>query len=842
MDLKLQVLLAGIDRMTAPLRAITNGSRTAAAALKGTRDRLRELESAQKKLGEFRSLRKGLADTRVQLEAAQAKTAKLGKELAATANPSKKAAAEFKAAQRELAKLEQAERAQTVGLQKVRVELSGAGVNTKNLSAHERSLRADIERTNQAMKQQGAALDAAGQRERKLANARSQMQRTQGLAANMTVSGYGALEGGKVILEQLEPAIAEAKAWQTQVAQLRSQGVGDAMVADASKFAQGMDVMGNSATDNLRLLKEVNTVLRDMHEAEQVTPYLARMRFGIEAIMAQGGHGEGHGEQAESMFMDLIKTAELRGAAKDPEKLKRVLDFATQAYVASGGLVKPEDLLNMIKTGGVAAKQLDDKTFFFGLLHTMQEMGGFRAGTGLATAYQNWAAGRTTQQSAEELMKLGLLDKGSVKYGKTGHITKVLPGALKDSALYQSNPFEFLMTKVIPKINPTGKLTDMQVVSKINTLFSGRKGGDLFASLFMERANIAKHLAAAPKAFGVEGLYREASGSAAGQEIQLQKKKADLYRELGTNLLPLYVRALQKLISVTRSVTAWVREHPALTKGIVVFGAVLGGLMVVMGGLMITVGSFLGQWALIRFAFKAAFMGASVLPKVLSLVSGAFRFVGTVIVWLARLLVANPIVAVVAAIAGAAYLIYRNWDQVKAWLGRLWEDIKQIFHGAYEFIAGLFTGNWQRMVDGFRESMAGVGKFWGDVWQGIRDTVMAGVNWILDKLEPLRSELRNTAQAWHDLMGDGQARPDAPAPTKYYGNPKQFPPGLFNAPKPMGTKAGTPTAATGDVNNWHINAPGGDPVAMRRDINRIMDERDRARQTRGRSSLSDAVA
>jgi hypothetical protein len=73
-------------------------------------------------------------------------------------------------------------------------------------------------------------------------------------------------------------------------------------------------------------------------------------------------------------------------------------------------------------------KQLDDTQFFFGMLHTMQEMGGHRAGTGLATAYQNWAAGRTTQQSAEELVQLGLIKPGSVKYGKTGHVTKLLLG------------------------------------------------------------------------------------------------------------------------------------------------------------------------------------------------------------------------------------------------------------------------------------------------------------------------------------------------------------------------------------------------------------------------------
>ncbi|HCE8465083.1 TPA: phage tail tape measure protein, partial [Pseudomonas aeruginosa] len=48
-------------------------------------------------------------------------------------------------------------------------------------------------------------------------------------------------------------------------------------------------------------------------------------------------------------------------------------------------------------------------------------------------------------------------------------------------------------------------------------------------------------------------------------------------------------------------------------------------------------------------------------------------------------LAANPVVlaiaAVVAVLAGAAYLIYRNWDAVKAYLLGLWEEIKAGFDG-----------------------------------------------------------------------------------------------------------------------------------------------------------------
>jgi hypothetical protein len=484
-DLKLQVLLGMIEKVTAPLKAITSRSTETARALRDTRARLRDLE---KQLGAVTAFRNLTADGKKlanELKDVRARASAAGEALAKTAAPTKAQAKGFAELRAQVKAAEQAFAGNQAKLRGVREQLSAAGISTKTLASEQTRLKAAITSTNGQIAEQQKRLAGVAQQQQRMAAARASLGKAQGVGANMAIGGVAAMATGHHVLEQVRPSIEEAKAFQQQVAQLRSQGIGETAVQDAVKYARGMDIIGSSATDNLKLLKEANSVLRDMHEAEQITPYLARMKFGIEAVMAQGGHGDGHGDNAEAMFMDLLKVAELRGAAKNPESLKRVLDFATQAYVSSGGMVKPEDLLNMIKTGGIAAKQLDDSSFFFGLLHTMQEMGGHRAGTGLATAYQNWAAGRSTQQAAEELNQLGLLNKGSVKYGTNGHMTKVLDSGLKDADLYRTNPFEYLMTRVIPKINPHGALNDQEVVSKINALFSGRKGGDLFASLYI---------------------------------------------------------------------------------------------------------------------------------------------------------------------------------------------------------------------------------------------------------------------------------------------------------------------------------------------------------------------
>jgi phage-related tail protein len=684
MDLKLSVLLSAIDRATAPLRAIAGSSSHTSKALRETRQRLKELEKAQADLKGFRELKTGTQQLATQMTAARTRATALGKAIAATTAPTRAQRREFEAAKRQADALGKQYQAQMQRLQRMRATLATAGMDTRKLAHQERQLRDAVAASTQQMEAQQRQLQKLTQQQQRMGAARDALSRGQALGAHLTVGGLATMATGQHVLGALSPAMDEAKAFQTQMAQFRAMGVGEATVTDAVTFARGMDIMGTSATENLKLLKESYGVLRDMHESEQVAPYLARMKFGIETVMANSGHGDGHGEQAESMFMDLLKVAELRGAAKDPAKLKRVLDFATQSYVASGGLVKPDDLLNMIKTGGIAAKQLDDTSFFFGMLHTMQEMGGHRAGTGLATAYQNWAAGRSTQQAAEELRQLGMLNKDAIQYGKTGHLKKMLPDALKEGDLYRSNPFAYLMTRVVPKLNPNGTLSDQQVISKINNLFSGRKGGDLFASLYLERANIAKQLANAPKAYGVDALYNEASTTAGGQEAELLARKADLYRELGTQLLPVYVTGLQTLTHALRGLTNWNQSHPRLAKGIVMVAGSLGVLMTVIGGVMIGLGGLVGQLALLRFGLRMGGLtlgggGASGLARLFPVLISGARMAAVAVMGLSA-----PLLALIALIAVAAMAVIKYGGLIRAWLEGVAQGIAQTVGPAFQ--------------------------------------------------------------------------------------------------------------------------------------------------------------
>lgn len=67
------------------------------------------------------------------------------------------------------------------------------------------------------------------------------------------------------------------------------------------------------------------------------------------------------------------------------------------------------------------------------------------------------------------------------------------------------------------------------------------------------------------------------------------------------------------------------------------------------------------------------------LIKVALALGGPLKLVGTILLWLSRLLLANPIGLLITAIAAGAYLIWKNWEPIKQWFSGLWGDVKAAF-------------------------------------------------------------------------------------------------------------------------------------------------------------------
>lgn len=139
--------------------------------------------------------------------------------------------------------------------------------------------------------------------------------------------------------------------------------------------------------------------------------------------------------------------------------------------------------------------------------HLIQQLGGDRTGTSLNSTYQNLVKGKTTQSAVGNLMGLGLLKKGAVKYGKTGHVTKMNNDTLINTELYKRDPFRYLMDEIVPRIRKQyPQLTESQMETQIAQLFSSHPGSDLFVTMYRKHANIEKQIKTSNAAYTLEQL------------------------------------------------------------------------------------------------------------------------------------------------------------------------------------------------------------------------------------------------------------------------------------------------------------------------------------------------
>nr|DAP48808.1 MAG TPA: tail tape measure [Caudoviricetes sp.] len=168
------------------------------------------------------------------------------------------------------------------------------------------------------------------------------------------------------------------------------------------------------------------------------------------------------------------------------------------------------------------------------------------------------------------------------------------------------------------------------------------------------------------------------------------------------------------------------------------FDTILKALAALMAGkVIIAIGSFVGSLLTLGQSFFA-------LIPIIKAVGIAF--------------VANPIGAVITAIAAGAALIISNWDKVGPFFTQLWNSITGIFTSAVSNIekvisgwidgiktlwSGLFTGDMSKIVDGFFKMFDASFNLVPDSFKKIGPDLLAGAQKILGDI----------GKKFHDFFG-----------------------------------------------------------------------------------------
>jgi len=862
-ELKMQVVFSMIEKVTAPLKKIGSGAGAAGRALKETRYRLRELEKQQKDLNSARELAGKVRSSHTAFSAAKKELEDLAAKMRGMENPTRAMTRSFDAAQSKVRNLHAEGEKYRTQLREVSGRLSEAGISADKYGATQRALQSSIAATNTQLTAQKEKLAASERLHRRQDQLRAR-------AARMTASGVAATATGTAVGIPLVAGLKEAKHYETETGRVRALGLGDTASAEAVKFAREMKTYGTSQLDNLQLLRDGITAFGDTHHAEMVAPVLAKMKFANHAF-----YGEAEGADNERKFMDMLKVIEMRNGTKDIATFTRQANMVQQVLTATGGRVGPEEWLNLIKTGGIAAKGIKDEAFYYQMESLVQEMGGNRVGTSMMSAYQNLYQGRTTKRSIAMLADLGLIgDASKVKHDKAGQVSFLNPGAIKGAELFRENQFEWMEKVLLPSLAAKGITDEKGILDAIGGIFSNRTAAQLFSTMYQQRTQIHKNEQLNRGAANIDKLDKLGRGTASGKELEALSKLADLKLKLGELILLLYTSALQIATKAIEGFTGFMQRNPAMAQALVIGLSSLAAILVVVGPLLLAVASVLGPFAVLQFVFSRIGLSGG-------MVIAALRGIGTAFMWLGRVFLFNPIGLAITAIVGAVYLIYTYWDPIVAFFKNVWQQIGATFSGGLSGILAQIL-NWSplgRFYLAFAQVMSwfGIelpGKFSdfgvmllrglaNGIVSGlglVKDTLMSAgssiIGWFKDKLgirSPSRifAELGNyTMQGLALGLQRGQDGPLATigqlagkltaAGAAVTIGGASLPAMAFDTRPPLAAAAPPSVVYQGDSIQIIVHAaPGMDEQALARAVAAELDRRDLARDSRQRARLAD---
>ncbi|MXI50148.1 phage tail tape measure protein [Pseudomonas moraviensis] len=687
-DLKLQVLLNAIDRASGPLKAIDKGSIGAARALKDARDRLKELNAQQKDVSTWRTQRAAAEQTETALTSARDKVRALSQQFAATGVPTKALAKDFRTAVREAQRLKEQHQQQSEQLQTLRSKLYSAGISTKDLGTHERQLREQIGATNTTISEQGKRLVALNAQQKRMATERAKLAKTQGLASDMAVNGAAGLGVGYAASRPIAKAVGafapnEDSATQLKVSMMDNTGK---VAEDFQKITDLATKLGDRLPGTTADFQEMMTMLR---------------RQGLSAQSILGGTGEAAAYLGVQLKMPVTEAAEfaakMQDATRTSEKDMMALMDTIQRGFYSGvdstnmlqGFSKIAPVMDTIKKSGIeAANELAP-------LLIMMDQAGMEGGAA-GNAFRKIFQAGLNKDKVDDVNKIRQLKGQKIQFsftnkeGNFAGLENLFAQVEKLKALNDED-----RTETIKDLFGD----DSETMTTLNTMMNKGLGGYKEVQQKLQnqadlRTRVNEQLSTLTNVMeAAEGSFTNAMA------------------EFGAAVAPELKELINTLGAVANNVGAWARENPKLAGGLVKVVALVAGLSFVFGGLAIGMASLLGPFAVIRYGMAMFGMqGGGTLrimqklaPTITGLARNALPMLGqglrtlastlsgalvtalrtvSIALWgLATNPVALAIGAVVAVLAGAAYLIYSNWDAVKLYFSDAWTEIKAGFSG-----------------------------------------------------------------------------------------------------------------------------------------------------------------
>ncbi|MGL5469874.1 MAG: phage tail tape measure protein [Shewanella sp.] len=696
--LQISVLLATVDKITGPLKKMRQAGGITATQLKETQERVKQLNKQSAQIDGYRKISRSLGITSNELAKAQKEAQRLALEMKNSQAPSKALVKEYEQAQAAVVKLKTQQKNLTISQHRQREALRASGIDTRNLSKHQRTLADDLSQANKLLEQQKRRLQQVSEQQKKLNAAQASYQKSKALQGDLAGKGAGMVATGAAVgavsaIPIIEFSKAETAATGLKVSMMGAGGVVRKEFAEINALATQL---GNKLPGTTADFQDMMTTL---------------IQQGMSSKAILGGLGEATaflGVQMKLPFNEAAEfAAKLQDATGTAEKdMMSLMDVIQRSYYLGvdktnmlHSFSKLSSALPVLRKQGLEAAQL------LSPLIVMADQAGM-AGEASGNAYR----------------KAFQLSMDAGKVGKANNILADM-GIKLD---FTDGKGEFAgLENMFSQLQKLGGLNTETRLSVLKQIY-----GDDAETLQVMNIMITK---------GIAGYRETAAKMEAQASLQLRVNEqlntltnlwdaatgtfTNALVNVGEAVAPELKELVKWLGEMAEGLGIWIKANPQLTATLFKAAMAVGALAVAGGTLTLMLAGILGPLAMIKYSLSVLsikslpFMGGA-----LSQLGGALKWIIGGLRALSLALLTTPIgwlILGITALVTAGYLLINHWDTVKAWMAGFWQSItsltgegiaaiKGYFNGLPEPIKAVLSGIWDTMKTVFSWSPIGL--------------------------------------------------------------------------------------------------------------------------------------
>ncbi|HFT8207278.1 TPA: phage tail tape measure protein [Citrobacter freundii] len=612
-NLRLQVILNAVDKLTRPFRSAQASSKELATVLQTTRNSLKELNKQAGRIDEFRKTRSQLAITATNLSAAREEAAKLATQFAATNRPTAAQAKLFSQAKNRVQELQQTYNGLLGSVQRQRQALKESGIDTKQLSSAQRELRKNADETRQALERQQKSLKRLGEQQAKMNAAREQYSRR--LEVRDRIAGAGATTTAAG-LAMGAPVMAAVKSYASME---------DAMKGVAKQVNGLRDDNGNRTKQFYDMQDAIKAASEQLPMENGAIDYAALVEGG--ARMGVTKQDDPYEDQKRDLLAFASTAAKAATAFELPaDELAESLGKVAQLYkVPTRNIEQLGDALNY----------LDDNAMSKGadIIDVLQRMGGvadrldYRKAAALGSTLLTLGAAPEVAATAANAMvrKLSAATVQGKSFQEGVSILKLDPEKLEKQMTKDAMG---TIQSVLEKVNSLPKDKRLGVMS----LVFGNEFGDDAAKLANNLTELKRQLSLTAGNEANGSMQKESDinkDSLSAQWLLVKTGAQNAFSSLGETLRQPLMDIMDSVKRVTGALRGWIEANPQLAGTLMKVAAATAAITVALGTLAVAVAAVLGPIAVIRFGLSV--LGIKTLPSV----TAAVTRTGSALSWLA---------------------------------------------------------------------------------------------------------------------------------------------------------------------------------------------------------------